>query len=154
MQQTNDLNTSQSTDSQNRATHLATTRIDSELVEFLASLPSLNLSATRRISVYRRFDVTNDELATAMAICVANKRRAQLPTPARAFGADTLTYAIALTGTTSPTPAQLDAALLKMYPVGGPTAARLVAAGWLLLNINKELPGGMVEVTQQPELGN
>ena len=55
-----------------------------------------------------------------------------LPTPARPFGADALTCALALTGTNTPTPAKLDAALLEMYPVGGPTAASLVAAGWLV----------------------
>jgi hypothetical protein len=62
----------------------------------------------------------------------------KLPTPAHPFGADTLACALTLTGSPYPTPAQLDAALLGMYPVGGPTAASLVAAGWLLPTIDKK----------------
>lgn len=151
MQQTNDLDTSKSAQSQPEDTHLATTSINTGLVEFLAGLYSLTLSATRRISVCKRFSVTDDELTTTIAVCVAHKRRALLPVLAKAFGADALADAIRLTGTTRPTPAQLDAALLDMYPVGGPTAARLVAAGWLLLTIDGELLSEAVEVTQHPE---
>lgn len=62
----------------------------------------------------------------------------KLPTPAHPFGADTLAAALLLTGSARPTPAQLDAPLLEMYPVGGPTAASLVAAGWLLPTIDKK----------------
>ena len=62
----------------------------------------------------------------------------KLPTPAYPFGADALACALTLTGSPYPTPAQLDAALLGMYPVGGPTAASLVAAGWLLPTIDKK----------------
>ena len=62
----------------------------------------------------------------------------KLPTPAHPFGADTLACALTLTDSPYPTPAQLDAALLGIYPVGGPTAASLVAAGWLLPTIDKK----------------
>ena len=61
-----------------------------------------------------------------------DNRRAQLPIPAKEFGANALADAIMLTGTIHPTAAQLDAILYEMYPVGGPTAASLIAAGWLL----------------------
>ena len=61
-----------------------------------------------------------------------------LPTPARPFGADTLACALALTGTACPTAAQLDAALLELYPVGGPTAAGLTTAGWLVSTVDKK----------------
>ncbi len=62
----------------------------------------------------------------------------KLPTPAYPFGADALACALTLTGSPYPTPAQLDAALLEMYPVGGPTAASLVATGWLLPTVDKK----------------
>lgn len=151
MQQTNDLDTSQLAGSQHESTPLTTANINTGLVEFLAGLPSLTLSATRRFNICERFGVTDDELTAAVAICVANKRRSLLPIPARGFGADKLACAMMLTGTARPTPDQLDAALLEMYPVGGPTTASLVAAGWLLLTFDKELLCEVVEVTQQPE---
>ena len=61
-----------------------------------------------------------------------DERRALLPIPAKEFGADALACAMKLTGALHPTAAQLDATLLEMYPISGPTAARLIAAGWLL----------------------
>lgn len=60
-----------------------------------------------------------------------------LPTPARPFGADTLACALTLTGTVTPTPAELTAALAEMYPGNtGPTVPDLLAAGWLALAIS------------------
>lgn len=151
MQQTNDLVTSQLAGSQSEVTPLATTSINTGLVEFIASLYSLNLTASRRFSICRRFGVTEDELTAAVAVCASTKSRALPPIQAKEFGADALAYAIVLTGTARPTPAQLDAALLEMYPVGGPTVANLIAVNWLLHTIDKKLPDGVVEVTQQPE---
>lgn len=43
-----------------------------------------------------------------------------------------LTYALALAGTNTPTPAELAAALAEMYPGGtAPAVAELLAGGWL-----------------------
>ena len=58
---------------------------------------------------------------------------AVLPTPARPFGADTLACALTLTGTTTPTSAELTVVLNQMYPGNtGPTVTALLAAGRLV----------------------
>ena len=139
MAQTNDLHTSQLAGSQREGTPPATVAHSAGLAIFLARLTSPALSETGRRNVCRRFHLNDDELTAALASCDwPAKRRALLPIPAKEFGADTLADAMMLTGTTCPTPAQLDTALLQMYPVGGPTAANLVAAGWLLPTIDKK----------------
>jgi len=162
MEQINDLNTSQlagsqregtphataassaglansklSSDGQDVVTH-ATAANSTGLATFLAGLLSPALSETGRRNVCGRFGLTDDELTTALAhYGPPDEYGPMLPIPAKEFGADALTCAMVLTGTTRPTPAQLDAALLEMYPVGGPTAASLVAAGWLVPTIDK-----------------
>ena len=59
-----------------------------------------------------------------------------LPTPARAFGADTLACALALTGQAAPTAAALAMALAELYPSGGPTVPDLLAADWLVPTVD------------------
>jgi hypothetical protein len=139
MEQANDLPTSRLAGSQHEGTPAAKAASSAGLATFLAGLPSAALSETGRRNVCGRFGLTDDELATALAAHgPADEWWALLPVPAKEFGADALACALSLTGTTCPTPAQLDAALLEMYPVGGPTAASLVAAGWLLPTIDKK----------------
>lgn len=139
MQQTNDLHTSQLAGSQGAEKLVATAANSVGLPTFLAGLPSAALSETGRRNVCQRFGLTDDALTTAMvAYGPPAKRRMMLPIPAKEFGADALDCAMMLTGTIRPTAAQLDEALLEMYPVGGPTAASLVAAGWLVSTIDKK----------------
>lgn len=139
MQQINDLPTSQLAGSQYEGTPTAAAASSAGLVTFLAGLPSTALSETGRRNVCGRFGLTDDELTAALAAHgPADEWRTMLPVPAKEFGADALACALSLTGTTRPTLAQLDAALLEMYPVGGPTAAGLVDAGWLLPTIDKK----------------
>ena len=133
MQQTNDLNASQLAGSLCKDKRPAMASRRTGLATFLAGRSGYALNETDRLDICERFGLTNDELATEMAAT----RRVVLPIPAKAFGADALAYAMVLTGTNSPTPAQLDAALCEMYPNDGPTAASLVAAGWLVPTIDK-----------------
>ena len=117
----------------------ATTGEDSYITAFLHRLPNLNLSETGRRNVCNRFNLTDDELRVIIARYQQDKiRQLRMPVPAKEFGADSLECAIALSGSAYPTAIQLDAALLEMYPSGGPTAASLVAAGWLVPTIDNK----------------
>ena len=57
--------------------------------------------------------------------------------PTLDFDADTLACALVLTGKTTPTRAELTAALGELYPAGnGPTVADLLAADWLVPTVD------------------
>lgn len=136
MQQTNDLNSLGLLGQQAKDTPLL---LDPKLLKYLNGLPSLALSETGRRNVCGRFGLTEEALTTALAECRRLKLRqpGRLPIPVKDFGAEALHCALALTGCPSPTAAQLDTALLEMYPAGGPTAASLVVAGWLVPTVDK-----------------
>lgn len=52
------------------------------------------------------------------------------------FDAELLACALAITGKTTPTPNELCAALVELYPKGGPTVTDVLATGWLVPTID------------------
>lgn len=140
MQQTNDLNALCLPGQQAKDTPPVAKPNYVKLATYLKGLPSLALSETGRRNVCGRFGLTDNELTFALAECrrLQLRQPGRLPIPAKEFGADTLHCALALTDCPSPTAIQLDAALREMYPAGGPTAAGLVAAGWLVPTVDKK----------------